>query len=583
MQPRSSYVTVTDMFCGAGGSSIGVVKAGAELRMAMNHWALAIESHNTNFPDSDHSLTDIRTADPRRYPTTDVLIASPECTAHTLAKGRKRKDQQQLDLFGKSAFDPAEERSRATMWDVPRFAEHHRYNIVIVENVVDACLYWEPFDAWLMAMAALGYEHQLVFLNSMFAHPTPQSRDRLYVVFHRRGNRAPNLTICPPAWCQHCQVNIDALQAWKNQARRRGKYGARNQYVYRCPKCHDVVSPYYFCAANAIDWSIVGKRIGDRKVPLKPKTLERIRYGLQKFGHQRMVMRYDGEKVRPLSSPIPTLTTWDMLASVAPSFVMGTDHGGESGHVYSTLGPIPTQTGQQDKALVSLPMLLGRQSEAVARSVDEATPTVSTAGAISVITPPFIAELRGQSTVGEITEPLATLTAGGGHHGLVQPPAPFLMSFYGERHGTHPVDDPMVTVAGRDNHALVLPEALVGCLRENNVLAPVDQPVRSVIAGGNQHFLLLPFYGNAGRAHGVEEATRTVSTHDREGLLGVAPEVEDCHFRMLQPQEIQRAMAFPDNYVVKGTARDRVKQLGNAVTPPVMSLLFERCVATLAG
>jgi DNA (cytosine-5)-methyltransferase 1 len=34
--------------------------------------------------------------------------------------------------------DEAAERSRATMWDVVRFAEHHRYTSVIVENVVDA-------------------------------------------------------------------------------------------------------------------------------------------------------------------------------------------------------------------------------------------------------------------------------------------------------------------------------------------------------------------------------------------------------------------------------------------------------------
>jgi DNA (cytosine-5)-methyltransferase 1 len=35
---KRSFLTVTDMFCGAGGSSLGVTAAGAELCIAMNHW-----------------------------------------------------------------------------------------------------------------------------------------------------------------------------------------------------------------------------------------------------------------------------------------------------------------------------------------------------------------------------------------------------------------------------------------------------------------------------------------------------------------------------------------------------------------
>jgi site-specific DNA-cytosine methylase len=69
------------------------------------------------------------------------------------------------------------------------FAEVHRYNAIIVENVVDA-RDWVMWPAWLHAMELLGYNHKCVYLNSMFAHPTPQSRDRMYVVFWRKGNGA---------------------------------------------------------------------------------------------------------------------------------------------------------------------------------------------------------------------------------------------------------------------------------------------------------------------------------------------------------------------------------------------------------
>lgn len=76
MPQKNSYLTVTDQFCGAGGSSQGVrrlserTNGGIEVKLALNHWALAIETHNTNFPDTIHDCTDISAADPRRYPST---------------------------------------------------------------------------------------------------------------------------------------------------------------------------------------------------------------------------------------------------------------------------------------------------------------------------------------------------------------------------------------------------------------------------------------------------------------------------------------------------------------------------------
>jgi DNA (cytosine-5)-methyltransferase 1 len=86
------------------------------------------------------------------------------------------------DLFGDTLPDEAAERSRATMWDVVRFAEHHRYDAIVVENVVDAAL-WVLWPAWRSGLDALGYCVHVVYLNSMHAQagglPAPQSRDRL--------------------------------------------------------------------------------------------------------------------------------------------------------------------------------------------------------------------------------------------------------------------------------------------------------------------------------------------------------------------------------------------------------------------
>lgn len=287
---KPSTITLTDQFCGAGGSSQGARQAakemkignGLEIRLAMNHWKLAIDTHNSNFPDTDHVCTDISACDPRRYPSTNILITSPECTVHSPAGGGQAKKKMygdQLSLSGKLASEEAEERSRATMWDVCRFAEYHRYEIIIVENVVEARSKWELFDVWLSAMVKLGYDFEIKYINSMHAHPTPQSRDRMYCVFWRKGNKKPDLNFNPIAPCVKCLKNVEAVQWWKPHVTKEFGHGKfRQQYLYKCPDCQSVVEPYFFAAFNCIDWSRPGERIGDRKKPLAPKTLERCQY-----------------------------------------------------------------------------------------------------------------------------------------------------------------------------------------------------------------------------------------------------------------------------------------------------------------
>lgn len=484
---KTSYVTVTDQFCGAGGSSVGATAAGAELRLALNHWQLAIETHNSNFPQAAHDCTDISACDPRRYPSTDILITSPECTNHTLAKGKRKR--MQADLFGNGP-DPAEERSRATMWDVPRFAEVHRYNAIVVENVVDA-RQWVNWTAWLLAMRQLGYDYKTVFFNSMFAHPTPQSRDRMYVVFWRNGNRAPDLDIHPAAWCELCERDVEATQAWK-QGRRAGKY--RQQYVYACPRCAAVVEPYYYCAASAIDWTLPCPRIGDRAQPLKEKTLSRIRAGLKKFGRQAIAIDTsfgDGDRVSLLTDTMRTQTTRQTIGVAVPPFLMDTVHNARNGRhqdmVWSVDGPDRTQIAQNTKVLIVPPFLLPYYSTGQASSVDE----------------------------------------------------------------------PLSTVTTIDRHALAVPPFIVG------------------------YYTRLS--GQQAAVNGIDEALPTQSTQPRHYLVqpGDVPAVEDCGFRMLQPHEIQAAMAFPAEYVVLGTKREQVRQLGNAVTPPVMRTLLDRVIQSL--
>ncbi|GAB6903033.1 DNA cytosine methyltransferase [Kineosporia succinea] len=52
---------------------------------------------------------------------------------------------------------------------------------------------------------------------------------------------------------------------------------------------------------------------------------------------------------------------------------------------------------------------------------------------------------------------------------------------------------------------------------------------------------------------------------------------------MLEPHEIHAGMAFVPGYIVLGSKRDKVRQLGNAVTPPVAEVLVSALVECISG
>ena len=72
--------TATDFFCGMGGSSTGLTRAGFTVDLAANHWGRAIETHSANHPTTEHLLGDIQAVDLRYLPRTRILWASPICT-----------------------------------------------------------------------------------------------------------------------------------------------------------------------------------------------------------------------------------------------------------------------------------------------------------------------------------------------------------------------------------------------------------------------------------------------------------------------------------------------------------------------
>ena len=87
------------------------------------------------------------------------------------------------------------------------------------------------------------------------------------------------------------------------------------------------------------------------------------------------------------------------------------------------------------------------------------------------------------------------------------------------------------------------------------------------------------YYGNDG-AGGWQPLTvplRTVTTLDRFGLC--EPSRDGATLRMLQVPELARAMGFQDDLILRrGSRRNRVMLLGNAVCPPVMEAVVRALV-----
>ncbi|MEV4737154.1 MULTISPECIES: DNA cytosine methyltransferase [unclassified Microbacterium] len=570
-------LTVTDLFCGAGGSSSGLVEAGYRVVIAANHWALAIESHQINHPATDHSQADISQVDPRYFPRTDVLWASPECTNHSIAKGVKRQRAMNEALFEMDGtapmVDEAANRSRATMWDVPRFAEVHQYRAIIIENVVDAAR-WVMFPAWLQAMELLGYRHEIVWLNSMHAQqsglPAPQSRDRMYIVFWRadvasKKNPAPRLGrwTQPLALClEHGEIR--AVRAFKKKEPW-GRY--RAQYLYRCPKCWQVVEPGWLPAASIIDWSLPAPRIGDREKPLAEKTRERIRRGIERHW-----------------API--------VAKAAGNTYDGVNTGSNYLRVSEIDTPMPTQTGSAEHGLAVPPPFLAQFRERErTQTLEDALPTVVADGANHAL---IVNNLSGNDEARSrpVTEVLPSIVAGGNHASLLVPVE--------GREGkvASPSSDPLRTQSTRNETGILVPyystgvarptsqpmgaattvdrEGLVVPLRNHGVAKPASHPIDTVSAEGNHHALVMR--NNNGRGSGAEMSTpvtetlRALTTAGHQSLIEppapISLDVDDAGFRMLEPHEIQAGMGFARDYALLGSKRDKVKQAGNAVTPP---------------
>jgi site-specific DNA-cytosine methylase len=136
--------------------------------VCVNHWPVAIETHSKNHPEARHYCQDISTVRPHIIVPEgylDLLMASPTCTHHSVARGGK----------------PTSDQQRSDPWHIITWLTELRVKRLIIENVWEFCG-WGPVDArtgkpiksrkgeyfraWIDTIRRLGFEPEWRKLNA---------------------------------------------------------------------------------------------------------------------------------------------------------------------------------------------------------------------------------------------------------------------------------------------------------------------------------------------------------------------------------------------------------------------------------
>lgn len=421
-------VKFVDLYAGAGGTSTGVARAckmlGLKPRaLAINHWKKAVETHAKNHPWAVHFCESLHQVNPHFDPRVralfprgiDLLVASPECTSHSLARGGK----------------PMNDQSRAGAWHVLEWAQALHPSAFLVENVRE-WEFWGPlgrddrpikskkgetFRAWLNAMKSLGYHVEYRVLNSA-DYGAATTRKRLFVAGVRDGDAIP--------WPQATHfANGEGKKRWR-------------------------------AAREVIDWDVKGQSIFSRKKPLSENTMRRILAGLKKFcggtfviptnwgeapgqaprthdierplptvyaggvGHAViepfLVQFNEGveRRVHSVDDPLPTVPTANRFGLAEP-FIVPVTHGGGPNRTHGVDQPIPTVTGANRGELALVEPFIMQMSQSGSngcrmRSTGKPLPTVTTADELAVVQP-FLTKYYGTNLAASIEGPVPTVTA----------------------------------------------------------------------------------------------------------------------------------------------------------------------------
>jgi DNA (cytosine-5)-methyltransferase 1 len=135
-------------------------------------WETAGEVYKDNFPNARFYSGKLENIQPEELVSElgriDIILASPECTNHSVAKGNK----------------PRCEESRKTALQVLRFARVFQPRWIVVENVA-SMRNWSRYEEFVRSIEKLGYHTRTEVLNAA-DFGVAQSRKRLFILCDRK-------------------------------------------------------------------------------------------------------------------------------------------------------------------------------------------------------------------------------------------------------------------------------------------------------------------------------------------------------------------------------------------------------------
>lgn len=526
-------INAVDLFCGAGGTSTGLLMAAQDLGyetnlIAINHWEVAIATHSRNHGDVTHYCQSIDTLDPLKIipdGRLQLLVASPECIHHSNARGGK----------------PRSDQKRADAWMLIRWIDKLYVENILIENVPEF-RDWGPLTAkgqpdkrhkgkyfqQFIDTLSINYSVEYRVLNCA-DYGDPTTRKRLFIMC-RRGHKKI-------VWPTRTHASRKELALLATNPERFG---------VEADAMKDLVP--WVSAKEIIDWSLEGTSIFGRKKPLSENTLNRIfkglwRYSLEPFivpqrteNAPRDVVQFHGgkdgdDRAYPADDPIKTIDTSNRYG-VADGFFFNMAHTtNDDGSMVKDLDTtMPTIAGKGMFGFVEAipfplpPYLIKNYSghdASRSKSVDDPVGSITANFNHDYLVEPVLVNMKGQSTARDVNEPTYGQTTKD-HQGLA---TAYIVKFYGNGDNVDSTEDPLATVTGRDRFGLVESEIVDGENKSRYEPKPGEMG------------LYLP-------------------------SLNI---IVFIRFRMLQPHELAAAMSFPADYEFTGNRENKVKQIGNAV------------------
>ncbi|MDB5056148.1 MAG: (cytosine-5-)-methyltransferase [Bacilli bacterium] len=495
---------IVDNFAGGGGASTGIELAiGRSVDIAINHDPAAIAMHKMNHPDSEHLCQSVWDIDPRevvRGRPVALCWFSPDCKHFSKAKGGKPVEKSIRGLAWVAVRWAAIAKPRVIILEN---VEEFKTWGPIKDGQPDPKRKGLTFRTFVNALKRQGYEVDWRELRAC-DYGAPTIRKRFFLIARRDGR--------PITWPQPTHgakdsigVKSGELLPWRTAAEiidwtipcpsifERSKPLAENtlRRIARGLQKFVIDNPNPFIVkVNHSGAEFRGQPIDE---PLQTMTAKNgygivtpyiARIGQTGFGGDRM--QY------PIEDPLTTIVTKAEHLLISPTLIQtgygeregqsprildlekplgtvvagGTKHavvaaslvkhygGGYDGPGNDVNDPLSTITTVDHNALVSA-LLVQYNTETTengmrGQSLDDPINTIPTANRYGLVTSSLMI-LRNNQFGQEVTQPIPTVTAGGGHVAEVRA---FLIAYYGSSIGQD-INEPLQTVVTKDRFGLV--------------------------------------------------------------------------------------------------------------------------------